>query len=79
MGYRIRGWIEEDIASAAANGQTYTGPTTWEEYIAENPENWEYLLDRIEECKTIGNIPTSLINGGDPSVINGEIVFDPTP
>ena len=55
-----------------------TPPTTKEEYIEKSRE-LEYLLDRIEECKTIGNIPTSLINGGDPSVINGEIVFDPTP
>jgi hypothetical protein len=76
---RITSWIEEDIARAAENGEEYTGPTTWEEYIAENPENWEYLTQRIEECKTIGDIPTTLINGGEPSVVNGEIVFDPTP
>ena len=76
---RITGWIQEDIDRAAQNGEEYTGPTTWEEYIAQNPENWEYLVQRIAECKTIGDIPTTLINGGEPSVVNGEIVFDPTP
>ena len=30
-------------------------------------------------CKTIGNIPTSLINGGNASVVNGVVTYDPTP
>ena len=76
---RITGWIEDDIAAAESNGVEYTGPTTWQEYIAADPENWQYLYDRIDECKTIGNIPTTLINGGDPSVVNGDVIFDPTP
>ena len=76
---RITSWIQEDIDNAAANGETYTGPTTWQEYIELNAENWQFLFERIERCMTIGNIPSSLINGGEPSVVNGEVVFDPTP
>ena len=48
-------------------------------WARESRGNFEWLTQRISECKTIGNIPTSLINGGEPSVVNGEIVFDPTP
>ena len=33
----------------------------------------------MERCKAIGVIPTSLINGGNASVVNGEVVYDPTP
>jgi len=33
----------------------------------------------MERCKAIGPLPTSIINGGNASVVNGEIVFDPTP
>jgi hypothetical protein len=28
---------------------------------------------------TIGILPTSFINGGNASVVNGTVVFDPTP
>jgi hypothetical protein len=34
---------------------------------------------QIARCKTIGDIPTSLINGGNASVVNGDVVYDPTP
>ena len=42
------------------------------------------LIDGVIEvkwlrCKTIGDIPTSLINGGNASVVNGNVVYDPTP
>lgn len=33
----------------------------------------------MERCKTIGNIPTDLINNGNASVVNGNTVYDPTP
>ncbi len=75
----IQSDINRRIEDAAANGETYTGPTTWQELVEQEPENYEWLTRQIEECKTIGNIPTTLINGGNPSVVNGEIVFDPTP
>jgi hypothetical protein len=32
----------------------------------------------VERCKTIGPIPSSTINGGEPSVVNGDIVIDLT-
>ena len=34
---------------------------------------------QMERCKAIGVIPTSLINGGNASVVNGVTVYDPTP
>jgi hypothetical protein len=34
---------------------------------------------QMARCKTIGDIPTSLINGGNASVVNGNVVYDPTP
>ena len=34
---------------------------------------------QMERCKAIGTIPTNLINGGNASVVNGEVVYDPTP
>jgi hypothetical protein len=33
----------------------------------------------MERCKAIGVIPTTLINSGNPSVVNGDTVYDPTP
>ena len=33
---------------------------------------------QMARCKTIGDIPTSLINGGNASVVNGNVVYDPT-
>jgi len=76
---RIQSDLDEAIAQTEANGQVWDGPTTWQELVEEEPENFEWLTNRISECKTIGDIPTFLINGGEPSVVNGEIVFDPTP
>jgi hypothetical protein len=34
---------------------------------------------QMERCKAIGVIPTTLINSGNPSVVNGDTVYDPTP
>jgi len=35
----------------------------------------------LARCKTIGAQPatSTLINGGNPSVLHGQIVFDPSP
>ena len=76
---RLQADIDRQKAETIANGGTWDGPNTWQEQVEQNPEGYKWLTDRIAECKTIGDIPTSLINGGEPSVVNGEIVFDPTP
>ena len=34
---------------------------------------------QMNRCKAIGDIPTSLINNGNASVVNGTVVYDPTP
>ena len=39
----------------------------------------DWYTDMVDRCKTIGPIPSSTINGGEPSVVNGDVVFDPTP
>jgi hypothetical protein len=45
----------------------------------ENEANRWGHAGQLARCKTIGSIPTSLINGGNASVVNGEVVYDPTP
>ena len=46
------------------------------EFIEAN--RWGHAA-QMESCKAIGVIPTNLINGGNASVVNGEVVYDPTP
>jgi hypothetical protein len=43
------------------------------------PANRYGHRSQMARCKTIGDIPTSLINGGNASVVNGNVVYDPTP
>ena len=76
---RIQADLDQAKADTIANGGTWDGPNTWQELVEEEPENFEWLTNRLSECKTIGTIPTFLINGGEPAVVNGEVVFDPTP
>jgi len=40
---------------------------------------YSYWLKEKDRCKTIGVLPTSIINGGNASVVNGTVVYDPTP
>ena len=71
-------WYNErsdQIAQEKANsGSDYSGPNSPEE-----DENFmEWFGREQDRCKAIGPVPTSLINNGDASVINGDVVFDPT-
>ena len=43
------------------------------------PANRYGHRSHMARCNTIGDIPTSLINGGNASVVNGNVVYDPTP
>ena len=67
-------------ADALANNYTYDGPVSWEGFTSEDgngPADW--IKREQLRCKSIGPIPTNLINGGNASVINGTVVFDPSP
>ena len=77
----IANQIDEEKARAAADGREYNGPNSPEDLV-EGSEfgNWyTYHLRELEYCKTIGVLPTSIINGGNASVVNGTVVYDPTP
>jgi len=66
--------IQRDIANSGGI-QNYSGPMT-----PYDDENWlEWFERESEYCKFIGSVPTTLINGGNASVVNGTVVFDPTP
>jgi hypothetical protein len=66
--------IERDIANSGGI-QNYSGPMS-----PYDDENWlEWFERESEYCKFIGSVPTTLINGGNASVVNGTVVFDPTP
>jgi|TARA_B110000881_G_scaffold183243_1_gene170375 hypothetical protein len=72
--------IQEWKAEAAAGGYEYSGPNTWQDDTnAEGSGFADYMNDALLRCKSIGVLPTSLINGGNASVINGTVVYDPTP
>jgi len=63
-------------------GDAYTNTYTDEngnEVVEEFPANRWGHRGQIARCKTIGDIPASLINGGNASVVNGKTVYDPTP
>ncbi|MDA9124219.1 hypothetical protein N9J45_02325, partial [Gammaproteobacteria bacterium] len=49
------------------------------EVVEDFPANRYGHRGQIARCKTIGDIPTSLINGGNASVVNGVVTYDPTP
>ena len=34
---------------------------------------------QMDRCKAIGPLPTLFINNGNASVVNGTVVYDPTP
>ena len=70
--YDDKGWMGDEYTNTYTdeNGNEVT------ETIAANRHGHRGQLAR---CKTIGSIPTSLINGGNASVVNGTVVYDPTP
>ena len=73
--------INEQKAQAIAGGFDYTGPLTPEDMVAGSDfgDWYDYHSAQVDRCKTIGVLPTSIINGGNASVVNGIVVFDPTP
>ena len=79
---KLQYWIDErnaqiaqDKANQEANGGTYDGPANYTE-----DENFMSWFSREQDrCKAIGPLPTEIINGGNASVVNGTIVYDPTP
>ena len=65
----------------SAEGREYYGPNRPEDMV-EGSEFGDWYtghLQDLERCKTIGVLPTSIINGGNASVVNGTVVYDPTP
>ena len=87
--------IAQDRSNQEQNGNEYTGPATpyddkgfmGDEYTYEDqngdtqtqPANRYGHRGQLARCKTIGGIPTFLINNGNASVVNGTVVYDPTP
>jgi hypothetical protein len=71
--------IQGQIDSNIANDPNYSGPTTADALIASEPENYAWIIDESARCQTIGPIPTTLINSGEAAVVNGDVVYDPTP
>ena len=70
--YEDAGWM--------GDAYTYTyidenGNEIVEEYAA---NRWGHRA-QMSRCKSIGDIPDSLINGGNAAVVNGDTVYDPTP
>ena len=78
---RVDYWFDErqeqiniDIANSGGI-QNYGGPLS-----PYDDEGWmEWWQREQDRCKAIGTVPTTLINGGNASVVNGTVVFDPTP
>ena len=73
--------INQQKAEAAAGGYEYSGPQSPTEMVTGSDfgDFYTYWLIEKDRCKTIGVLPTSIINGGNASVVNGTVVFDPTP
>jgi len=70
--YEDDGWMGREFT------RTYTDENG-NEVTETVPANRHGHAGQIERCKAIGVIPTSLINGGNASVVNGDVVYDPTP
>ena len=49
-------------------------------YYSEDDKDQDWYKEDLERCQTVGNVPNedSLLNNGEPSVIHGKVVFDPT-
>ena len=76
----ITALIAKYKAEAAAGGFTYSGPNVWQDDTnAEGNGFADEIYRQQSKCKAIGVLPTSIINGGNASVVNGTVVFDPTP
>ena len=58
----------------AANDPNYTPPARWQD-----DQDMSWLVEDSERCQFIGDIPSSFINNDKPSVVNGEVIYDPTP
>ena len=76
----INAEIAKYKAEAAAGGYTYSGPNVWQDDTnAEGNGFADEIYRQQAKCKAIGVLPTSIINGGNASVVNGTVVYDPTP
>lgn len=71
--YEVNLWTERQ-AEWVSNDPDYTPPSSWQ---ADPDMSW--LVEDSERCEWIGTIPSTFINNGNPSVVNGEVIFDPTP
>jgi len=71
----ILGWMGDAYTNTYETDENGNTMRYTEEYAA---NRWGHRA-QIARCKTIGDIPTSLINGGNASVVNGDVVYDPTP
>ena len=73
--------INQQKAEAVAGGYEYSGAQSPTEMVTGSDfgDFYTYWLIEKDRCKTIGVLPTSIINGGNASVVNGTVVFDPTP
>ena len=70
----------DDNPSFMGDAFTYTyTDQDGNEIVEDFPANRNGHRGLKARCKTIGNIPTSLINGGNASVVNGVVTYDPTP
>ena len=57
---------------------SYYNPETGQDEEATMMPDRNGFAGQMDRCKTIGNIPTDLINNGNASVVNGNTVYDPT-
>ena len=48
-------------ADTIANGGTWDGANTWQELVQEDPENWEWLTNRLSECILPDKCPGSRV------------------
>ena len=73
--------INQQKQAAVDGGYEYNGPQKWQDMVAGSDygDFADYINRDQARCKPIGSLPTDLINGGEPAVINGEVVYDPTP
>lgn len=71
--YEISVWSDRQ-AEWAANDPNYTPPARWQD-----DQDMSWLVEDSERCQFIGDIPSSFINNDKPSVVNGEVIYDPTP
>ena len=78
---QVTAQINEQKQAAVDGGYDYNGPQSWQDMVAGSDygDFADYINRDQARCKPIGSLPTELINSGEPAVINGDVVYDPTP